>query len=107
MSVNEYVTKFTQLSRYAPHEVDTDEKKNECFLNGLNDGLAYALDAIEADIMLWPHASCSDRCRLGLAEDAASLRARPVRSLRPPDGSPRGTPADFSATTRFAASVPC
>jgi hypothetical protein len=27
MSVNEYITKFTQLSRYAPHEVDTDEKK--------------------------------------------------------------------------------
>jgi hypothetical protein len=45
MSVNEYVTKFTQLSRYAPHEVYTDEKKQECFLNGLNDGLAYALEA--------------------------------------------------------------
>jgi PHD/YefM family antitoxin component YafN of YafNO toxin-antitoxin module len=45
MSMNEYVTKFTQLSRYAPHEVDTDEKKQECFLNGLNDGLAYALQA--------------------------------------------------------------
>jgi hypothetical protein len=45
MSVNEYVTKFTQLSRYTPHEVDTDEKKHECFLNGLNDGLAYALEA--------------------------------------------------------------
>jgi hypothetical protein len=28
-----------------PHEVDTNEKKNECFLNGLNDGLAYALEA--------------------------------------------------------------
>jgi hypothetical protein len=41
MSVNEYVTKFTQLSRYALHEVDTDEKKQECFLNGL----AYALEA--------------------------------------------------------------
>jgi hypothetical protein len=27
MSMNEYVTKFTQLSRYAPLEVDTDEKK--------------------------------------------------------------------------------
>jgi hypothetical protein len=40
MSVNEYVTKFTQLSRYATHEVDTDEKKHESFLNGLNDGLA-------------------------------------------------------------------
>jgi hypothetical protein len=45
MSVNEYVTKFTQLSRYAPHEVDIDEKKQECFLNGWNDGLAYALEA--------------------------------------------------------------
>jgi hypothetical protein len=45
MSVNEYVTKFTQLSRYALHEVDTDEKKQECFLNGLNNGLAYALEA--------------------------------------------------------------
>jgi hypothetical protein len=37
MSVNEYITKFTQLFCYAPHEVDTDEKKQECFLN---DGLA-------------------------------------------------------------------
>jgi hypothetical protein len=40
--VNEYVTKFTQLSCYALHEVDTDEKKQECFLN---DRLAYALEA--------------------------------------------------------------
>jgi hypothetical protein len=27
MSVNEYVTKFTQMPCYAPNEVDTDEKK--------------------------------------------------------------------------------
>jgi hypothetical protein len=45
MSVNEYVTMFTQLSHYALHEVDTNEKKQECFLNGLNDGLTYALEA--------------------------------------------------------------
>jgi hypothetical protein len=45
MSVNKYVTKFTQLSLYAPHEVDTDEKKHDCFLNGLDDGLPYALEA--------------------------------------------------------------
>jgi hypothetical protein len=44
MFVNEYFTKFTQLSHYALHEVDTDEKKQECFLNDLNDGLAYALE---------------------------------------------------------------
>jgi hypothetical protein len=45
MSVNEYITKFTQLSSYTPHEVNTNEKKYECFLNSLNDGLAYALEA--------------------------------------------------------------
>jgi hypothetical protein len=45
LSMNEYVTKFTQLSRYALSEVDTDEKKQDYFLNGLNDGLAYALEA--------------------------------------------------------------
>jgi hypothetical protein len=47
MFVNEYGTVFTQLSRYAPHKVDTDEKKQECFLNGLNDGLAHALEACD------------------------------------------------------------
>jgi hypothetical protein len=45
MSVDEYVTKFTQLSRYATREVNTNEKKHAYFLNGLNDGLAYALEA--------------------------------------------------------------
>jgi hypothetical protein len=45
MSMNEYITKFTQLSRYALHEVNNDEKKQECFRNGLNDGIAYALEA--------------------------------------------------------------
>jgi hypothetical protein len=45
MMVSEYVTYFTQLSRYALNDVDTDEKKQECFINGLNDGLAYALEA--------------------------------------------------------------
>jgi hypothetical protein len=45
MSMNEYVTKFTQLSRYALHQVETDEKKQECLLNGLNDGLTFALEA--------------------------------------------------------------
>jgi hypothetical protein len=45
MSVNEYVTRFTQLSRYALDDVDNDEKKQDWFLNGLNDGLAYALEA--------------------------------------------------------------
>jgi hypothetical protein len=44
MTVSEYVTRFTQLSCYAPNDVDTDEKKQECFLNGLKDGISYALE---------------------------------------------------------------
>jgi hypothetical protein len=37
ITVNEYLNKFTQMSRYAPDEVNTDEKKQDAFLNGLND----------------------------------------------------------------------
>ena len=39
MSVCEYHNWFTQLSRYAPGEVDSDAKKQKRFLKGLNDGL--------------------------------------------------------------------
>jgi hypothetical protein len=35
MLVSEYRDKFIQLSRYAPGEVDDDEKKQELFLEGL------------------------------------------------------------------------
>jgi hypothetical protein len=45
MTVSEYVTHFTQLSRYAPDNVDTNEKKQDWFLHSLNDGLEYALEA--------------------------------------------------------------
>jgi hypothetical protein len=45
MMVSEYVTHFTQLSCYSSNDMDTNEKKQECFLNGLDDGLAYALEA--------------------------------------------------------------
>jgi hypothetical protein len=44
-TVSEYVTHFVQLSLYAPNDVDTNEKKQECFLIGLDDGLVYALEA--------------------------------------------------------------
>jgi hypothetical protein len=44
MTVSEYVTRFTQLSRYTPNDVDTNEKKQKCFLNGLDDVVAYALE---------------------------------------------------------------
>jgi hypothetical protein len=45
MSVCEYRDKFTQLSWYAPNEVEDDEQKQEHFLEGLNDGTQYMLYA--------------------------------------------------------------
>jgi hypothetical protein len=45
MSVSEYVAHFTQLSHYAPGDMDTGEKKQDYFLSGLNDGLPYALES--------------------------------------------------------------
>jgi hypothetical protein len=45
MSVSEYRDRFTQLSRYAPEEVDTDEKCQERFLEGLIESLNYQLQS--------------------------------------------------------------
>jgi hypothetical protein len=43
MIVNEYLNSFIQLSRYAPDDINTDEKKQEMFLNGLNDDIQFQL----------------------------------------------------------------
>jgi hypothetical protein len=43
MSVNEYLDKFTQLSCYAPDEVNTGPNMQECFLDSLIGLLNYQL----------------------------------------------------------------
>jgi hypothetical protein len=43
MTVNEYLSSFIQLSRYAPDDINTDEKKHDMFLNGLNDDIQFQL----------------------------------------------------------------
>jgi hypothetical protein len=43
MTISEYCDRFTQLSRYTPEEVDTDEKRQERFLEGLIGPLNYQL----------------------------------------------------------------
>jgi hypothetical protein len=43
MTVNEYLKKFTQMSRYAPDDLNTDEIKQDAFLNGLNDEIQFQL----------------------------------------------------------------
>jgi hypothetical protein len=49
MSVTEYLNKFTTWRRYAPNNVDTDEKKREHFLNGLQEELQNYLVAVPYD----------------------------------------------------------
>jgi hypothetical protein len=43
MIVNEYLNSFIQLSRYASNDINTDEKKHDMFLNGLNDDIQFQL----------------------------------------------------------------
>jgi hypothetical protein len=45
MSVNEYLDKFTQLSRYASDEVNTDPKRQERFMDSLIGPLNYQLQS--------------------------------------------------------------
>jgi hypothetical protein len=43
MLVNEYLNSFIQLARYAPDDVNMDEKKHDMFLNGLNNDIQFQL----------------------------------------------------------------
>jgi hypothetical protein len=43
MTLSEYLNSFIQLSRYAPDDINTDEKNQDMFLNGLNDDIQFQL----------------------------------------------------------------
>jgi hypothetical protein len=45
MSVNRYLDKFTQLSLYALDQVNTNPKRQECFLDSLIEPLNYQLQS--------------------------------------------------------------
>jgi hypothetical protein len=46
MSIPEYLDKFTTWGKYAPNDIDTDEKKRERLLNGLQEELQTYLVAV-------------------------------------------------------------
>jgi hypothetical protein len=48
--VMEYLHKFMELSRYAPYEMDTDGKKHDSFLRGLDPELRTLIGA-----SVYPH----------------------------------------------------
>jgi hypothetical protein len=43
MTINEYLNSFIQLSRYSTEDINTDEKKQDMFLEGLNDDIQFQL----------------------------------------------------------------
>jgi hypothetical protein len=43
MTLNEYLNAFIQLLRYATEDINTDEKKRDMILNGLNDEIQFQL----------------------------------------------------------------
>jgi hypothetical protein len=43
MTVNEYLNSFIQLSRYATEDLNTDEMKQDMFLEGLNNDIQFQL----------------------------------------------------------------
>ena len=43
MNVGKYFEEFTNLARYAPYDVDSEEKKKDRFMNGLHDELQCVL----------------------------------------------------------------
>jgi hypothetical protein len=53
MVVNEYLKSFIQLSRYATEDIDTDKKKQDMFLEGLNDDIQFQL--LNADYVDFQH----------------------------------------------------
>src|SRR5436190_12974650 len=104
-TVREYVQAFNHLSRYAPNHVDTDEKKRECFLEGVAPKLRSRLGrrfesfnemvddaiAMEEDLRLHHLEKRKAKVAVGLS-GSAPQRPRmtyPVPS-RPPYQPPRG-----------------
>jgi hypothetical protein len=42
-TINEYLNSFIQLSRYATEDINTDEKKQDMFLEGWNNDIQFQL----------------------------------------------------------------
>ena len=47
LGISEYLTKFNNLSRYAPGDTDTDEKKKDRFLQGMHQTLKTQLSVLQ------------------------------------------------------------
>src|SRR3954467_12465210 len=107
MTVVGYLDRFTQLSRYAPEEVDTEEKRKDHFMVGLHDELQVVLVAMQfPDLESLADASIMMEGKLKMASEnrkrrmmqqggSSNPRLRPTQPPRPapqPQRSPYPAP---------------
>ncbi|KAK1661031.1 hypothetical protein QYE76_049190 [Lolium multiflorum] len=101
MSVVEYRDKFLTLSRYAPDETDTTEKRKERFLNGLHDEMQTVLINIPfADLEALVDSAIQMEGKL---HQASENRKRRMMNQSGPSNAPRTgveeTPGQEATTT--------
>jgi hypothetical protein len=104
MSVSKYRDKFIQLSRYAPREVDDDEKKQELFLEGLIGPLQYQLisHTFPSFQRLLDKVIAMENKRVEFGEKRKATNQGQVgSSSRPRYTTPQSTPAYGSSGNRL------
>jgi hypothetical protein len=121
MSVTEYLDKFTTWGRYAPNDIDTDEKKREHFMNGLQEDLQPYLVAVpyndlealvDAAIMVEDKnkAARESRKRRMMSQGGRAVKgpvACPHQGMRHPlRGSPLKPPGPITPTANTQATAP-
>ena len=111
-SVMEYLDQFTELSRYAPDDVDTEEKKKEKFLEGLHDELQIHLvnlrvDTLEAlvdaTIQLETKRKMVEDNRKRRFQTSGSFNSPNIRARVPTPAPPRPAPRPPQPQQRYQA----
>jgi hypothetical protein len=121
MSVTEYLDKFTTWGRYAPNNIDTNEKKRERFMNGLQEDLQPYLVAVpyhdleslvDAAIMVEDKnkaARESQKRRMMSQGGSSSQRSRsmpPSRSAPPPQRFASQAPRPNNPNRQYSSNRP-
>jgi hypothetical protein len=121
MSVPEYLDKFTTWGRYAPNDIDTDEKKRERFLNGLQEELQTYLVAVhypdieamvDAAIMVEDKNKAARESRKrwmmsqGGPSNQRSRRMPPSRSVPPPQRFASQAPRPNNPNRQYSSNRP-
>ena len=103
MTVTEYHDLFLQLARYAPAEVADDRKKQEHFMEGLEDYLQYALlnfASTTSTIWLTTHSTWSASTERWRIRRGRSLQLLPAATPILTSSCPSSTTSSSSRRAR-------